>query len=145
MTTENTPFIPGKAEVFWQGKNPEVLIIGCGPILFNALVAARQLEEEGIGSIVLNCHTIKPLDEKKIVELAKKCKAVVTVEEHQIAGGLGGAVSECLTKNYPVPMEFIGMHDVYGESGKPEELIAKYGMAPIDIERAVKKVLKRKK
>ncbi len=145
MTTEKTHFAPGQAEIFWESKKPDVLIIGCGPILFNALLTARQLEAEGIGSIVLNCHTIKPLDEKKIVELAKKCRAVVTVEEHQIAGGLGGAVAECLAKHYPAPMEFVGMQDVYGESGKPEELIAKYGMAPIDIEKAAKKVLKRKK
>jgi transketolase len=145
ITTKKTHFVPGKAEIFWQGKNPEVLIIGCGPILYNALLCARQLEEEGIGTIVLNCHTIKPLDERHIIELAKKCRAVVTVEEHQIIGGLGGAIAECLAKNYPVPMEFIGMQDVFGESGKPAELIAKYGMAMIDIERAVKKVLKRKK
>ncbi|MCL5017380.1 MAG: transketolase family protein [Patescibacteria group bacterium] len=153
MTTEETHFVPGQAEIFWEpsladsghAKKPEVLIIGCGPILFNALLAARRLEEDGIGSIVLNCHTIKPLDDKKIIELAKKCMAVVTVEEHQAAGGLGGAVAECLAKNFPVPIEFVGMQDVYGESGKPEELIAKYGMAPIDIEKAVKKVLKRKK
>jgi transketolase len=145
MTTEATHFAPGVAEVFWESKKSEVLIIGCGPILYNALVAAKELEEEGIGSVVLNCHTIKPLDEKQIVELAKKYKAVVTVEEHQVAGGLGGAVAECLAKNYPVPMEFIGMQDVYGESGKPNELIEKYGMGVADIKKAVKKVLKRKK
>ncbi len=145
MTSEKTEFIPGKAEIFWESKKPEVLIIGCGPILYNALVAAKELEEEEIGSVVLNCHTIKPLDEKQIIELAKKYKAVVTVEEHQIIGGLGGAVSECLVKNYPAPMEFIGMKDVYGESGNPSELIEKYGMGVGDIKKAVKKVLKRKK
>ena len=145
MTTEATHFAPGVAEIFWESKKSEVLIIGCGPILHNALVAAKELEEEGVGSVVMNCHTIKPLDEKQIVELAKKYKAVVTVEEHQVAGGLGGAVAECLAKNYPVPMELIGMQDVYGESGKPNELIEKYGMGVADIKKAVKKVLKRKK
>lgn len=145
MTSEETNFIPGKAEIFWESKRPEVLIIGCGPILHNALVAAKELDEEGIGSVVLNCHTIKPLDEKQIVELAKKYKAIVTVEEHQIAGGLGGAVAECLAKTCPTPMEFIGMQDVYGESGKPVELIEKYGMGVGDIKEAVKKVIKRKK
>jgi len=145
MTTEQTHFAPGVAEIFWQGKKPEALIIGCGPILHNALLAAKELEEEGIGSVVLNCHTIKPLDEKQIIELVKKYKAVVTVEEHQVAGGLGGAVAECLAKYYPTPIEFIGMQDVYGESGKPAELIEKYGMAVKDIRAAVKKVLKRKK
>ncbi len=145
MTTKETHFSPGVAEIFWQGKKPEVLIIGCGPILHNALLAAKELEEEGIGSVVLNCHTIKPLDEKQIIELAKKYKAIVTVEEHQVAGGLGGAVAECLAKNCPAPIEFIGMQDVYGESGKPTELIEKYGMGVDDIKKAIKKVLKRKK
>jgi len=152
MTTEKTHFAPGVAEIFWHpsassghGLKADVLIIGCGPILYNALVAAKELDEEGIGSVVLNCHTIKPLDEKTIIELAKKYKAVVTVEEHQVAGGLGGAVAECLAKHYPAPIEFIGMQDVYGESGKPAELIEKYGMGVGDIKKAVKKVLKRKK
>lgn len=145
MTSEQTHFAPGVAEVFWQGKKPEVLIIGCGPILYNALLAAKELEEEGIDSMVLNCHTIKPLDEKKIIELAKKYKAIVTVEEHQVIGGLGGAVAECLAKNCPTPIEFIGVQDIYGESGKPTELIEKYGMGAGDIKKAVKKVLKRKK
>ena len=79
MTSEETPFIPGKAEIFWQSKKPDVLIIGCGGVLYNALTAARELEKEKIGSIVLNCHTIKPIDERKIVDLAKKVGAVVTV------------------------------------------------------------------
>jgi len=145
ITTEKTHFAPGQAEVFYESKKPEVLIIGCGPLLHNALLAAKELDEEEIGTVVLNCHTIKPLDDKKIVELAKKCKAVVTVEEHQIAGGLGGAVAECLAKNYSVPMEFIGMQGIFGESGKPEELIEKYEMGVGDIKKAVKRVLKRKK
>ena len=145
ITTEKTHFAPGQAEVFYESKKPEVLIIGCGPILHNALLAAKELDEEEIGTVVLNCHTIKPLDDKKILELAKKCKAVVTVEEHQVAGGLGGAVAECLAKHYPVPMEFIGMQGIFGESGKPEELIEKYEMGIEDIKKAVKKVLKRKK
>ncbi len=152
MTTEETPFIPGKAEIFYDpsagsgrgGKKPQVAIIGCGPVLYNALLAAQELENEGIGVIVLNNHTIKPIDEKKIIEVAKKCGAVVTVEEHNIIGGLGGAVAEVLAKNYPAPMEFVGMKDCFGESGKPEELIEKYGMGVKDIINAVKKVIKRK-
>jgi transketolase len=149
MTTEETPFTPGHAEVFWQpsngaAKKPDVLIIGCGGVLFNALEAARELEKEKIGAIVLNCHTIKPLDEKKIVELAKKCGAVVTVEEHQINGGLGGAVAEALAKHYPAPIEFVGMQDTFGESGAPSALIEKYGMDAKAIKSAVKKVLRRK-
>jgi transketolase len=144
LTTEETPFVLGKTEIFWQSKKPEVLIIGAGPILYNALWAARDLEKEKISSIVLNCHTIKPLD-KKIIDLAKKCKAVVTVEEHQIYGGLGSAIAELLAANYPAPIEFIGLKDVFGQSGKPKELLSKYGLDISDIKSAVKKVLKRKK
>ena len=101
-------------------------------------------KKEKIGSIVLNSHTIKPLDEKKIVELAKKTGAVVTVEEHQVNGGLGGAVAEALAKHYPVPIEFVGMQNTFGESGDPDVLIEKYGMGTDAIIRAVKKVLRRK-
>ncbi|MDE2019494.1 MAG: transketolase family protein [Patescibacteria group bacterium] len=150
MTTEETPFVPGRAIVMWESKpktlakKSDVLIIGCGGILHNALLAARQLEKEKIGSIVLNCHTVKPLDEKKIVELAKKAGAVVTVEEHQVSGGLGGAVAEVLAKYHPVPIEFVGMQDTFGESGAPEALIKKYGMDAKAIVGAAKKVLKRK-
>lgn len=144
FTTEDTPFVPGRAEILWQSKEPQVVIIGCGPILYNVLLAAEELEKEKIGTIVLNNHTIKPIDENKIIELAKKCGAVVTVEEHSILGGLGSSVAEVLAKNHPVPMEFIGTKDVFGESGKPEELIEKYGLGINDIKTAVKKVIKRK-
>lgn len=144
ITTLATPYIPGKAEIFWLSKKPDVLIIACGSLLFNALVAARELEKEKIGAIVLNCHTIKPLDEKKIVELAKKTGAVVTVEEHQVQGGLGGAVAECLAKFEPTPIEFIGMQNTFGESGPPDALIEKYGMGITDIKRAAKKAIRRK-
>ena len=114
--------MPGKAEIFWQSKKPQVLIIGCGGLLYNALVAARELEKEKIGTIVLNCHTIKPLDEKKIAELAKKIGAVVTVEEHQVSGGLGGAVAEALAKHAPVPMEFIGFAIHLANQARPRRL-----------------------
>jgi len=144
FTTEDTPFIPGKAEIFWQSRKPEVAIIACGPILYNALLAAEELEKEKIGTIVLNNHTIKPLDENKIIEIAKKCGAIVTVEEHSILGGLASAVAEILAKNHLVPMEFVGTKDIFGESGKPEELIKKYGLGINDIKTAVKKVIKRK-
>ncbi|MBU6142276.1 transketolase family protein [Patescibacteria group bacterium] len=150
FTTEATPFTIGKAEVLWESngkkgksKKPQVAIIGCGPLLHRALQAAHELEEEGIGTIVLNSHTVKPLDEKKIVEVAEACGAVVTVEEHQVSGGLGGAVAELLAKHMPVPMEFIGMQNVFGESGQPDELIEKYGMGTSDIKDAVKRVARR--
>ncbi len=144
ITTEETPFTPGKAEVFWESKRPQVAIIAAGPLLYNALVAARDLEKEEIGTIVLNNHTVKPMDEKKIIEVAKKCGAVVTVEEHQVMGGMGSAVAEVLAKHHPVPQEFIGMQDVFGESGPPKDLIEKYGMGARDIKRAVGKAIKRK-
>ncbi len=153
MTTDETPYTPGKAEIFWlpsaaagPAKKPEVLIIGCGGLLYNALLAARALEEdEKIGAIVLNCSSIKPIDDKKIVELAKKAGAVVTVEEHQVSWGLGGAVAEVLAKYAPVPVEFIGMQDTFGESGAPDELIKKYRMMPKDIVAAAKRAIRRKK
>ncbi len=144
VTTEATPFTPGKAEIFWQSKKPQVMIVACGVLVRNALLAAKELEEDGIGSVVLNVHSIKPLDEPKIVEWAKKTGAVVSVEEHQVAGGLGGAVAEVLAKSAPAPMEFIGMQDVFGESGNPWDLIKKYGMDVKDIVRAAKKVIRRK-
>jgi transketolase len=103
------------------------------------------LEKEKIGAVVLNIHTIKPIDEKTIVELAKKIGAVVTVEEHQVRGGLGGAIAEVLAKHAPTPIEFIGMQDTFGESGAPEELIKKYGMGVKDIKTAAKRAMRRKK
>ncbi len=145
ITTNETPYTPGKAEVFWQSKAPKVAIIACGPILHNALLAAKELEKEKIGTIVVNNHTVKPLDEKTLLEIAKKCGAVVTVEEHQIAGGMGSAVAELLAKRCPLPMEFIGMQDTFGESGTPKELIEKYGMGVNSIKAAVIRVLKRAK
>jgi transketolase len=145
MTTDATPFVPGKAQVFWESSKPQAIIIGCGGILYNALLAARELAKEKIGTVVVNCHTVKPLDEKKIIELARKYGAVVTVEEHQVSGGLGGAVAEVLAVHAPTPMEFVGMHDTFGESGPPAELLKKYGMGVKDILVAIKRVLRRKK
>lgn len=145
FTTEETPFTPGKAQEFWINDNPDVAIMACGPFtVYNSLLAAKELEDEDVNVSVLNIHTVKPLDEDKIVELAKRAGAVVTVEEHNVLGGLGGAVSELLAKKRPVPIEFIGMQDTFGESGAPEELIEKYGMGVSDIKKAVKKVEKRK-
>ena len=144
MTTEDTPFTPGKAEILWNDKKPDVAIIGCGLLLRNALLAAKELEKEKINVTVVNSHTVKPLDEHTILEVAKKAGAVVTVEEHQVTGGLGGAIAELLAKKFPVPMEFIGLQNVFGESGSPLELIEKYGMGVKDIVSAVKRALKRK-
>jgi transketolase len=142
FTTKETPFEIGKALVLRDGK--DVAIIGCGPLLYNALVAAEELSKEGIECMVVNSHTVKPLDEKIIIEAAQKTGAVVSVEEHQIAGGLGSAIAECLAKNYPVPQEFIGVQDRFGESGEPDELIEKMGMGIGSIKEAVKKAISRK-
>src|SRR3989344_5026525 len=144
MTTEATPFTPGKVQLFWESKKPQVVLFGTGPILYKALEAARALEKEKIGSIVVNVHTLKPLDEKTIIALVRQCSAVVTVEEHSVIGGLASAIAEVLAREAPTPMEFIGMQNRFGESGKPNELLEKYGMAAGDIVRAVKRVLKKK-
>lgn len=148
MTTERTPFTPGKAYVMWEPPaklKAQALIVGCGPLLYEALLAAKALEEKNIGVLVLNSHTVKPLDEETILSLAKKTGAVVTVEEHQVTGGLGGAVAELFARELPTPMEFIGMQNVFGESGSPSELLEKYGMTSPHIITAVRKVIKRKK
>ncbi|RJR28151.1 transketolase family protein [Candidatus Microgenomates bacterium] len=144
MTTENTPFKIGRAEVFWESSDPQVAIIATGPLVYEALTAAKKLNTSKINTLVINCHTIKPIDERAIIKAAKLTGAVVSVEEHQVAGGLGGAVSEVLSRNFPVPMEFVGMPDSFGESGDPNKLLKKYGMKSTDIITAVKKVIGRK-
>ena len=103
VTSEGTPFTPGKIDVFWQSKNPKAVIFVTGVLVHNAILAAKELEEEKIGTIVANVHTIKPIDEKKVAELAKKTGAVVTVEEHQVHGGMGSAVAEVLGRLQPTP------------------------------------------
>ncbi len=143
FTTAETPFEIGKAEIFREGK--DAAIIGCGMLLYNALVAAEELVKEGIECMVVNNHTIKPMDEQTIVQAAQTCGAVVTVEEHQVNGGLGSAVAEVLSRNHPVPQEFIGVQDRFGESGEPGELIEKFGMGTTAIKEAVKRARNRKK
>jgi transketolase len=144
VTTEETPFTPGKIDVFWESRKPQVAIIACGLLMRNALLAAKELEKEKIGVLVLNNHSVKPMDEKAIVKAAERTGAVVTVEEHQIAGGMGSAVAEILAKHHPTPIEFVGMRDTFGESGPPEALIEKYGMGVKDIKEAVRRAIGRK-
>lgn len=143
MTTPQTPFVFGKAYTMRHGT--DVAIIGAGPILHDALIVADRLSAQGISCMVVNLHTIKPIDRQAIVSAAKECGAVVTVEEHQINGGIGSAISEVLAEEYPVPVRRVGMLDTFGESGEPRELLSKYQMDDVAIEKAVKKVLKRKK
>ena len=145
FTTAETPFEIGKAYTLWEGANPQVAIIGSGSVVYNGLLAAKELEAEGVSTMVINMHTVKPIDRAAIVEAAKKCGAVVTVEEHQVMGGAGSAIAEVLAQEYPVPVEFIGVHDSFGQSGEPEELIEHYGMGKSHIKEAVKRALSRKK
>jgi len=131
VTTPESPFEIGKAEIFYESEkvtDKNVGIISTGTLLYNALKAAKNLEEEGISCTVLHVPTIKPLDKKAILDLAKNHKALVTVEEHQRVGGLGGAVAEYLGENYPIKIIRVGVDDRFGQSGEPEELIAFYGM-----------------
>lgn len=130
ITTEDSPFVLGEAQLLWapaEGK-PQVGIIATGALVAKALEAAKALEEDGVAAAVLNVHTIKPLDVDAVVALAEDAECLVTVEEHQIAGGLGSAVAEALAAARPTPIEFVGVADRFGQSGKPEELVEYYGM-----------------
>lgn len=142
FTTKNTPFKIGKANILKEGKDAS--IIACGPLVYEALQAAKKLANQNIDVEVINNHTIKPIDEKTINYSAKKTGAVVTVEEHQIMGGAGSAIMEVLAKNNPVPVEMVGINDTFGASGEPQELLKKFGCTDKDIINAVKKVIKRK-
>lgn len=145
ITTPETPFEIGKAQILWESDRPHAAIVACGPLVYEALLAAKKLEEEGVMTLVVNNPSIKPLDIETIVGAAERTGAVVTVEEHQINGGLGGAIAELLAEHHPVPIERIGMRDTFGESGAPQELLEKYGMKADDIVEAVKRVIVRKK
>lgn len=153
ITTEDTPFEIGKAQEVFRTKKAasslkasknSVGIIATGALLFKALKVAQKLEEEGKEAIVLNLATIKPLDEHAVIKLAHETGGIVTVEEHQIAGGMGSAVAECLSAHFPVPIEFVGVKDQFGQTGKPDELIEHYGMGEKDIYAAAQRAILRK-
>ncbi len=146
ITTEETPFALGKAEIYWMPDVglAQVGIIVTGDLMHRALLAAKELEAEGLKTKVLNLSSIKPIDSSAIISLAKETKRIVTVEEHQVTGGMGSAVAEVLAQNYSVPIEFIGVQDKFGQSGTPDELVEHYGMGKDSIKKAVKKVLARK-
>ncbi len=127
MTTAKTPFEIGKAQVFKDGS--DVALVGAGQMVYECLRAAALLEEKGISTMVINCHTIKPLDGETILVAAKRCRHLVTVEEAQVNGGLGSAVAELLGENHPVKMKRVGVQDHFGESGEPEELLKKFGLS----------------
>ncbi len=143
ITTEDTPFEIGKAQLFFEpkkGVKKTVGIIVSGSLMHHALVAAKDLEEEKIGVSVLNLATVKPLDEEGVLDFAKKHDVIVTVEEHQIAGGMGSAIAEFLSEKHPMPVHRIGMKDQFGQSGTPEELVAYYGMDAEGIKKEIQQI-----
>lgn len=141
VTDAKTPFEIGKANIMKEGE--DVAIIACGIMVYEALQAAQQLEQEGIHAKIINMHTIKPMD-VHAVRSAIATGAIVTAEEHQLYGGLGSAVAEYVIQNNPIPMEMVGIKDAFGESGKPEELMKAYGITAENIYTAAHKAIRRK-
>ena len=143
FTSPEDKFEIGKAQQFSKGS--DVSIFACGHLVWNAIQAGVILEEKGISVEVINIHTVKPLDEKTVIASIRKTGCAVTAEEHNIIGGLGDAISQCAAKNFPIPVEFVGTKDTFGESGTPTDLLKKYGLDIPDIVTAVEKVMNRKK
>lgn len=141
FTDPNQEFQIGKALKLREGS--DVSLFATGHCVWESLLAAEELEKEGISVEVINIHTIKPLDEKAVIESVQKTRRVVSAEEHQILGGLGESISGLLAREFPTPMEFVGVADTFGESGKPEELLKKYGLSSSSIAQAIRKVIKR--
>ena len=141
--TKEEDFVIGKAQILSEGT--DVTIFACGHLVWYAIQAGLALEEKGLSVEVINIHTIKPLDEEAVLKSIKKTKCVVTAEEHNIIGGLGDAIAQVAAKNHPVPIEYVGTKDTFGESGIPKELLKKYGLDVPDIVAAAEKVVQRKK
>ncbi len=139
---EDMPFEIGKALMLNEGS--DVTLIATGHLVWEALEAAKELESQGISAEVMNIHTIKPLDTEAILRSAKKTGCVVGCEEHQYNGGLNESIAQTLVRNYPVPMEFVGVNDTFGESGTPDELMVKYGLKAANIVEAAKRAISRK-
>jgi len=142
FTTADQKFQIGKAQHFSEGK--DVSIFACGHMVWKAIEAGRELEEKGISVELINIHTIKPIDEEAIISSIRKTKCAITVEEHNIFGGMGDAVAQVAARHFPIPIEYVGTQDTFGESGKPLELLKKYGLDSPDIVAAAEKVIKRK-
>jgi len=144
ITSDDTPFEVGKAQLFREGR--DVAIVACGILVYNALIAADRLAREaGIECRVVNNHTVKPMDQTGVLDAARACGAIVTVEEHQQQAGMGSRVAEILAQHHPTPVEFVGVDDCFGQSGDPAELIEHYGMGVAAIEQAVRRAYRRKK
>ena len=139
---DGSDFVIGKAQILAEGS--DVTIIACGHLVWKAIEAAKQLEEQGVSVEVINLHTIKPLDEAAVLKSVAKTGCVVTAEEHNRYGGLGDSIAQVLTRNNPVPQEYVAVDDSFGESGTPDQLMKKYGLDTEDIINAVKRVMKRK-
>ena len=135
-------FVIGKSQILAEGT--DVTIVACGHLVWKSIEAAKQLEAEGISVEVINLHTIKPFDEAAIINSIKKTGCVVTAEEHNVIGGMGDVVAQAAARHYPVPVEFIGTQDTFGESGTPNQLLTKYGLDAVNIVAAAKKVISRK-
>ena len=142
MFTKEEDFVLGKAQQFSEGT--DVSIFACGHLVWNAIQAGLQLQEKGFSVEVINIHTIKPLDEEAILASIRKTRCAVTAEEHNIIGGLGDAVAQCASRHFPIPIEYVGTKDTFGESGTPKELLKKYGLDVSDIVAAAEKVMSRK-
>ncbi|MFT3705850.1 MAG: transketolase family protein [Agriterribacter sp.] len=142
FTAADQKFEIGKAQSFSEGT--DVSIFACGHMVWKAIEAGIILQEKGVSVEVINIHTIKPLDEEAVLNSIRKTKCAVTVEEHNVIGGLGDAIAQVATKNFPVPIEYIGTNDTFGESGKPLDLLKKYGLDTPHIVAAAEKVIKRK-
>ena len=138
FTTPESPFRIGKALLLWESENPKIAILSTGSLSHTALVAARNLSEKGIETLVFHLPTVKPLDGEAVIDAAKRTGAVVTIEEHQAAGGFGSAVAEFLAEEHPVPLKRLGIQDQFGQSGSPEELLSHYGLDAMHIEEAVR-------
>ncbi|MBI5225304.1 transketolase family protein [Candidatus Micrarchaeota archaeon] len=143
ITTEDTPFKIGRAEVFRDGS--DVTLVASGQLVYEALIAANELKKEGISARVINNHTIKPIDKTTLINAAKETGAIVTAEEHQVMGGLGSAVAEVLSEHYPVPIKYVAVMDRFGESGTPDELMVKFGLKSKNIMEKAREVLKMKR
>ncbi len=144
FTTLETPFTIGKAQVVYESESPDVTIVACGALVYEAMQAAKNLEQEGIHAEVINMHTVKPIDRETLITSVKKTGSVVTAEEHQIAGGLGSVVAEVLSEEYPIPIEYVGVRDQFGQTGDPNELMKYYHVDREAIMVAVRDVIRRK-
>lgn len=140
--TTGMPFEIGKAQQFSEGN--DVSIFACGHMVWKAIEAGKILEEKGVSVEVINIHTIKPLDTDSILKSLRKTKCAVTVEEHNIIGGLGDAIAQTASKHFPVPIEYVGTQDTFGESGTPAQLLKKYGLDTPNIVEAAERAMRRK-